>query len=195
MADPEKPLHRRLSDRQAHRALVEQLLDRVRTTVAYLAAGDPDTDDLVQASMVEILRSLKTYEGRGSLESWADRITVRTSLRLLKERSRRGEVSLSDSGQADSTGAPTHYLALVTDQEEQSRSERFSQRMAQLLHKLTPKHRVAVVLRWVHGYSLKEIAEITDTPVNTVRDRLQKGKRRLRKLILRDRVLAELSEE
>ena len=77
---------------QACRELAERLLRRVRLTVTYLAAGDRDADDLMQVSLIEILRVAGTYRGESSLERWADRIAVRTALRALKQRRRREQI-------------------------------------------------------------------------------------------------------
>jgi len=45
---------------------------------------------------------------------------------------------------------------------------------------------VVVALSLLHDHSLAEIAEITGAPLNTVRDRLQTGRRKLRRYILND---------
>ncbi len=66
--------------------------------------------------------------------------------------------------------------------------------LALSLRQLSPPQRVIVVLRHVHGYSIKEIVGIVGAPANTVRDRLQVGKRRLRRLIVADPVLREWAE-
>jgi RNA polymerase sigma-70 factor (ECF subfamily) len=178
-------------DVRARQQLAEKLFDRVRATVSYLAGGDPDKDDLVQLSLVEILRSAGSFRAEGHLEGWADRITVRTSLRALKTRRRRDEVLHAvDDAEAvlERMGAePAGGVAGGLEQEAQRRQ--LHHRLALLLGRLDPQRRAVVLLRWVHGYSVEEIAELTDTRVNTVRGRLRRGKRQLRKLILGDPVL------
>ena len=59
-------------------------------------------------------------------------------------------------------------------------------RLSGLLSRLSPERRTAVVLHYVQGYSVQEIAELTEAPANTVRDRLQVGKALLRKYLLKD---------
>ena len=63
-------------DAAARRRVVERLLDRVRTTVYYLAPAHPDADDMVQMALVEVLRGLGGFRGDARLETWADRINV-----------------------------------------------------------------------------------------------------------------------
>ena len=144
--------------------MAERLIDRVRTTVSYLAPNHPDADDLIQRALIEILRSAGSFRGESALETWADRIASRTAMRLLKQRARHAEVSGED--EAAKAGLRT--------------------RLAGLLSRLSPERRAAVVLHYVHGYSVQEISEITETPANTVRDRLRVGKALLRKYMLKD---------
>lgn len=178
-------------DLRARQQLADRLFDRVRATVSYLAGGDPDKDDLVQLSLVEILRSAGSFRAEGNLEGWADRIAVRTSLRWLKTRRRRDEVlhAVDDADalleRLDTEEASGEGPGL----EQEAQRRQLHGRLARLLGRLDPERRAAVLLRWVHGYTVEEIAELTDARVNTVRGRLRRGKRQLRRLILTDPML------
>ena len=70
----------------AREALATRLYPRVTTTVRYLAGTSDDIDDIIQLSLIEILRSVGGYRGDASLERWCDRVTVRVALRQLKRR-------------------------------------------------------------------------------------------------------------
>jgi RNA polymerase sigma-70 factor, ECF subfamily len=181
-------------DAGARSRFVERLFDRVRALVSYLAHGHRDQDDFVQLTLVELLRSAHTFRGEGSLESWADRIATRTCLRLLKERRRRDAVTpLADEPGEDVGPADPDAPSPASGSAEDTAARRqVGARLAVLLSRLPEERRVVLVLRLVHDYDLAEIAEVTETPVNTVRDRLQTGKRELRGLVLRDPVLREL---
>jgi RNA polymerase sigma-70 factor (ECF subfamily) len=166
-------------DPAARRKLVERVLDRTRRTVAYLVGADREADDMAQNALVQILRSAHTFRGECTLEYWADRITIRTAMRELRKRKRREQIepeALVLGPQAPGVDVQAD-LKLVRA------------RLAQLLGKLTAERRTAVVLHHVHGYGIAEVAEMTEAPVNTVRDRLRVGRRQLRKRILSDRAL------
>ncbi len=177
---------------RARQLLAQRLFDHVRATVSYLAGGDPDKDDLVQLSMIEILRSASSFRAEGPLDAWADRITVRTSFRALKARRRREEPL---RGSEDVHVAQDRLEASFSEKEttaldQEIQRRELHRRLATVLGRLGPRRRAVVVLRWVHGYGVEEIARITDSRPNTVRGRLRRGKRQLRKLILADPVLA-----
>jgi RNA polymerase sigma-70 factor (ECF subfamily) len=48
---------------------------------------------------------------------------------------------------------------------------------------LTPKQRVAIVLHYYAGYSLKEVAKVTGSTSSAVGVHLHRGRRRLRELL------------
>jgi len=169
-------------DRRASREIAERLLDRVRTTVRYISADDRDQDDWVQIAMIEILRSARTFQASGSLESWADRIAVRSAMRHLKRRRRKENVvELDEDPRHEPTGNPTegHTRLAVRRQ------------VARLLGTISTDRRTCVVLRLVHGYSIDEIAAMTDAPRNTVRDRLKRGRKQLKEKVRKDALLRD----
>lgn len=164
-------------DEQAQRVLAKRLLSRVKTNVSYLANSSPDTDDLVQVSLLEILRSAKNYRGDSSIETWADRIAARTIARGLlqaRRRTTRAEpmAELPDvPDRAEAEGDLGAQLAL-------------RRRLVRLVETLPLERRLPVLYKYVYGYSLEEIAAFVQSPVNTVRNRLLQGKAQLRALLV-----------
>lgn len=171
-------------DESAKRRLVSMLFGRVRSTVRYLCADHRDQDDFIQLSLLQILKSVATYEGRSTIDAWADRIAVRTTMRHLKRiRSK------------DARFAPDEQLnagAVNAVRDEHSR-QLIRRQLARSLHRLSPERRAVIVLRMVHGYGIEEIAEITGAGVNTVRDRLARGRRQLKGILEKDPVFAAWS--
>jgi RNA polymerase sigma-70 factor (ECF subfamily) len=171
-------------DEAARRVLAERLLNRVGTVVRCLAAGDRNADDYVQDSLVEILRSAGSFRGESALETWAERIAVRVTMRRLRKQTyREGIVSIDSSREA---------AAEATSAEDALVRRRFWSRVETALAGLSPERRAALTLQLVLGYSVAEIAEATGSRVNTVRDRLAVGRRLLRRAVLDDPVLVEL---
>jgi RNA polymerase sigma-70 factor (ECF subfamily) len=163
--------------------LAGRLLDRVRATCFYLVGGE-ERDDLVQESLAEILASLGSFGGRSRLETWADRIALRTILRL---RTRRGDERRA--GRSD----PDHLAAPGPSAESAARETEVRRHLARALGKLSPPRQEALVLFAVHRYTAEEIAGITGAPVETVRDRIKVARQKLRDLAQRDPVLREWS--
>jgi len=169
-------------DPQARLRLVDQLLDRVRAAAYYLAGGQ-DCEDLVQESLVEIISSIGSFRGRSRLETWADRIAVRTIRREQKRRRSKQVWHPVDPDRVASSQPPVDHAAQGAD---------LRRRLAAALQKLTPERRETFVLFAVHRYTAIEIAEMTETPVFTVRDRIKIARRQLQEIAARDELLCEM---
>lgn len=174
-------------DVEARRRLAQRLFDRVTTTVGYLARGRTERDDIVQEALIEILKSAAGFRGEARLETWADQITTRVALRLLAKGRRRDSIvqaveDLPEPGAAGSSApdSASHRTFLLR------------RRLAAHLQELSADRRAAIVLHLVHGYSVEEIAQMQGAPSNTIRDRLQVGRKQLRKALLKDPSLQEL---
>ena len=159
-------------DEAAQRRVVERLLDRVSMTVRCICGGEPEADDYVQQSIIEILTSLGSFRGDSSLESWAEKIAVRTTMRHLKRRRWRSQIVTLDSEKEGRSQAP--------QAERQVARHRMAARISQLMETLTPERRQVLTLRLVLGYSIDEISAITGWKINTVRDRLAVARRHAR---------------
>ncbi|MBW2277628.1 MAG: RNA polymerase sigma factor [Deltaproteobacteria bacterium] len=170
-------------DPAAKRALVERLMSRVRATTRYLAGGHADAEDYAQLSFVEILQSAKSFRGDSPLESWADRIVVRTTMRYVKQLRWRSQYLTYDSDQQGTDFASA---------EDDVARQRVMRRMSELFADLKPKQRAVVTMRLVLGYSIAEIAEATGANPNTVRYRLNTGRKKLRRRIEHDPQLSEM---
>ncbi|MDJ0762866.1 MAG: RNA polymerase sigma factor [Myxococcota bacterium] len=169
-------------DKNAQRDLINAVVDQVRRTASYLANPERDADDLAQVALIQILNSVKAFRGECSLRYWADRITVRTAMKQARKRQRRDKLWGTSN---------FNHLPPARGLEECLAQDQIRLRIAGHLKKLSTDRRTAIVLHHIQGYGISEIAEMTGTPVNTVRDRLRVGRKQLKKRILADRSLKE----
>lgn len=169
--DPRIPLAA-AGDPKAAAALITELLPRVRNLVRYLCRGDADVDDHTQVALLEVLRALPGFQGRSALSTWADRITVRATLRRIKQRRAR-EAQQATLDDTDALPAPGHGPEHRTLDRRQ---------LAGLLDALPEQQRDALVLHHAVGMSVPEIAEELGLPFDTIKSRLRLATGRLRKL-------------
>jgi RNA polymerase sigma-70 factor (ECF subfamily) len=151
--------------------LLAELLPRARNVVRFLLRGDAEVDDFAQNALIQVLRSLPSFRGESSLTTWADRITVRTVLRLLgrRQREREQRVRLEPELRLMHAGAP------------ESDSYAARRRLAHLLDGLPDAQRQALVLHHVVGMSVPELAAELGISFDTAKSRLRLGMERLRK--------------
>ena len=125
-------------DPGARRELAERLLARVRAVVFRIAGVDPDAEDMSQAAIIEVLRSAHTFRGESALETWAERIAIRSAVRRLKQRRYRTSIVAFDS---------ERQAVDPRDGERELDRQRVRRRMHELLAGLKPKHRIALTLK------------------------------------------------
>jgi RNA polymerase sigma-70 factor (ECF subfamily) len=159
-------------DRAAAQELLRELLPRVGNLVRYLIGRDADVEDITQRVLVEILNSLRTFRGESKFTTWTDRITVRTTLSYVKRRRLRF--------------ARLRFAS--TEVEIDREAERVSpercyarQEAVRALDGFPEEQRVALVLHYMVGLSVPELADKLGVPFETVRSRLRIGMQKLRK--------------
>jgi RNA polymerase sigma-70 factor (ECF subfamily) len=152
----------RRGDRAAAGEVLRHILPRVRNLVRYLVRGDSDVDDMAQQSLIAVLAGLSSFRGESRFEAWADRITVRETLRYKRRVRARAEVAERDVGEH----GPDEYLA--------------RRRVVRLLDALPEEQRVCLVLHHSVGMSLPEIAKELGVSFDTVKSRIRLATQKLR---------------
>ena len=136
-----------------------------------LVRDDGLAEELTSDVMVEVWRSAGKFGGRSRVRTWMFGIAHHKAIDALRKR-RATVVPLDDLLEP---GRPTREgpeaAALRADDRRQ---------LETALASLSPEHRAVLELTFVEGFSQKEIAEIVDCPVATVKTRAFYAKQRLR---------------
>ncbi len=162
------------------RAAFEQFYREHRRPVAgnlYRVLGDRnELDDLVQEVFVIAFRGMQRFRGDAKLSTWLYRICVNVALGRLRSKSRRAPaVSYTEIDDAGDEGlnAPDKQL---------ERREELA-RVYRALEHLAAKKRIVFILHEVQGLDIKEIAEIVQAPLVTVRTRLHYARKEFYKIV------------
>ena len=162
---------------EGHRDAASGLVDRYQMRLFNVALrmlnNVQDAEDVTQTVFLNAFLNLRTYNPRYRFFSWIYRMTVNESLNLLKRR--KPTVTLEDDLDILAPGAAPDRAAEVED------------RVGKALMGLKPDDRAVVVLRHFVSFSYREIADVLEIPVRTVKSRLYTARERLR-LTLRERV-------
>ncbi|MBN2525361.1 MAG: RNA polymerase sigma factor [Deltaproteobacteria bacterium] len=167
-------------DENARRRLMDLLYERIHRTASYVLSNPDDARDLAQTACVEVLMSAGSYRGDASLTYWADRVTVQTAAKAFTKKKRRERLR-------EKFFQPARQV-MTTD--EQVARAQVRDRLTVHLHALKYKQRQAVVLRYIHGYSNQQVADLCEIPLETARARLKKGRAELKKKVLADPMLS-----
>lgn len=161
-------------DRGAAEQFARILMPTVRAVTARLVSNPADAADVAQLGLVEVLRAAGNYRGEGPLVGWARRIAARNACHWLRSAAaRRGADSEAIDGMVADVGAIDVGDGLVRP-------------LSAYLGELGEAQRTALVLRVGLEYTLPEIAELTGSPVATVKSRIIKALSELRRAVRRD---------
>ncbi len=135
-----------------------------------ITGSSSDADDATQEALIKIVRNLPRFDGRSAFTTWAFRIATNAALDELRKRSRRPSISPVSDAARD-----------PADDRAGRRNDRVEDRLAldAALGELSDDFRAAVVLRDVVDLDYREIAEILDIPVGTVKSRIARGRSQL----------------
>ena len=144
---------------------VEREQEALRSFLLALCCGKKDdADDLAQDALVKAYISSAGYQDKGKFRSWLFKIAHNT---FLNHKASCRTMNSIDEARTLIGGTPADasfahhdlYLALRT---------------------LPPKERSAITLFYLSGYSIKEIASITDTSEDAVKKQLSRGRDKLK---------------
>ena len=152
--------------------IYEAHFDAVWHHLRRMGVAKVDRDDLAQEVFLVVHRRLDTFDRSRPLRPWLIGICTRVVLRHWRAVRRRpadhvasGDLELAETA---ATGDPDHAAR---------------QLLAALLATLDPEHRAMFVLHEIEGFSVPEIAELTEIPLNTIYSRLRRTREDLGELV------------
>jgi RNA polymerase sigma-70 factor (ECF subfamily) len=164
------------TDPLAREELARRLRGRVKRVAASLLRSAHDAEDATQLALLDIVRSAPGFRGESTLEAWADRIAVRTAVRVARAR-RLASVRSESALEPDE---------LPAEPSRSDAAEALPRSILAYLAELPEARRTVLVLRHAMGYSVQEIADHTGVSPNTVKDRLLAARDEVRRMVRRE---------
>lgn len=146
-----------------------------------LMRNAPESEDLVQDTVLKALRARDQFESGTNLRAWLLKILTNTFI----NRYRRGglERSVLDGPDADPLAdgwVSASTMESLRDPESQALRPILETEIGKALEELPTDFRLAVVLSDVEDLSYKEISDVMGCPIGTVMSRLHRGRRMLK---------------
>ncbi|MBK8915625.1 MAG: sigma-70 family RNA polymerase sigma factor [Phycisphaerales bacterium] len=167
-------------DAAAVAQLVSRYQDRVFNTCVRLCGNQADALDLAQTTFLRALEALPEFRAGSGFFTWLYRIAVNQFIARRRGERRRSDL-LAEHIRNDARRRLTESPG--ADPVEAAQQRELVARVQRALLQLDEEFRIAVVLRDVDGLDYDEIAEVTQTPIGTVKSRIHRGRSMLREII------------
>jgi RNA polymerase sigma-70 factor (ECF subfamily) len=164
----------RTGDAEAWNALFKRYQLPLYTYVFELLHDEQASLDVVQEAFVNAARHIGSLREDGRFGSWLFGIAHQKCVQRWRKKCPE-EISIdqNDEDYPDAVAGPEEVLI---------RKEQEAAFMS-ILEQLAPAYKSVLLLHFIEGFSLDEIATITETPLGTVKSRLHYAKRSFKKLL------------
>jgi RNA polymerase sigma-70 factor (ECF subfamily) len=153
----------RSGDRAAFEELVRRRQSQLRNLMRRFCNDNALADDLAQQVLMKVWLNLRQLKQPGAFPAWFKRLAVTTWLEHLRRKD-----ALRGAGELHGAErAPAEAPGMGMD-------------LDRALARLEPQQRLCVVLSYHEGLSHREIADLTDMPLGTVKTHIRNGAERLR---------------
>ena len=186
-------------DTPALNTLVSELRPHIERQLLRYPVADEDRRDLLQATLMQIVRRINSFRGESSFSTWLFRVTANEALMMMRSQ-RRHRARLVEGLDFDELAA----LPAVNDAPHAgwtaggdvgaANSERDT-RVRNALAELPDDYRDVVVAHYHLDLGLQEIADRFDLSESAVRSRLHRARSRLRAILEGTPVAIEAQEE
>lgn len=166
-------------DNEALSALLNRYKEKIFSTIFYLVKDKQLAEDLFQDVFIKIIDKLrsKSYNEEGKFLHWALRISHNICVDYFRKEKRNTTISGEQNNIFE-------FLELSTDAADtRIVTNQINEKLRTMLDMLPDEQREVIVLRHFADLSFKEIAELTNTSINTALGRMRYGLINLRKMM------------
>jgi RNA polymerase sigma factor (sigma-70 family) len=158
----------RNKDKKAFEVLYDQYANYAMRVATAVTKSSALASDAVQETFIRVYYNIDKFKPGHPFEPWLYRILINECNRILKKGSKVTYIS--------------DYIENGIDisQEDAYHFEEYEE-LYRAVENLDSKIRIPIVLKYLKGFKESEIAEIMDININTIKSRLLKGRRKLKK--------------
>ena len=165
--------------------LLEAYHGRIYHVCLRMVSNADDAAELTQDAMVRVVESLDKFRGEAHLSTWMIRIAMNLSISHLRKRKLRRAASLEAGPDNGETDAPTSLRMTLADDREPSPDRRVEEdemlgHLKSAIAELDDEFRAVLVLRDIEQMDYRQIADVLEVNLGTVKSRLFRARLALR---------------
>lgn len=131
--------------------IYEEYFDRVYYKVLSVVKNDDDAEDICQETFISVYKNLSKFREESNIYTWIYRIAINKTYDFFKKRKVEFEINDDILSLPEDVNFDTKVI------------------LQEKLKLISEKEREIVILKDIYGYKLKEIAEIKNMNLSTVK--------------------------
>ncbi|MGE7768737.1 RNA polymerase sigma factor SigW [Peribacillus sp. NPDC096540] len=167
-------------DHNAFGEIVELYKDKVFQICFRMLGNRQEAEDLAQEAFVRAFVNIRSFNIQMKFSTWLYRIATNLCIDRLRKKKPDYYLDAEVSG-TDGLNMYSQIASDLAKPEVEVESLELQETIQVEIMKLPEKYRSVIVLKYIEELSLKEISEILDLPVGTVKTRIHRGREALRK--------------
>lgn len=170
-------------DFHAFEQLVLNYQDRVYSHCMYLTGNPDDAQDLAQDVFVQAFRGLHSFRRESDFGTWLHRIAVNQWINHCRRTRKIVTFSIDEPITSHDGDLMRELAATEEGPLEKVERQELNAQIQQALNQLPDEFRLALVLREIEGYNYDEIASALECSLGTVKSRINRGRKALKKVL------------
>lgn len=154
-------------DPMSFRQLYNRYVDKALRVATAMTRNKELAKDAVQETFIRVYKNIDRYDLSKPFDPWFYKILTNECNRLLQKESKTTPFDLSE------LDYDSEHLEEVVDYSD----------LYQAIQALKDIYRIPIILKYLKGFSEKEIAEILELKQNTVKTRLYQGRDKLKQVL------------
>ncbi len=161
-------------NQQAFTELIQRYQHKVYNSTYRILGNHEDALDMAQESFIRVYKSIGKFKGNSSFSTWLFRITTNICRDELRKRQR--NLKTDSFSQAKDQKKTLKNLEEIDNPEKITMSNELNATIQKKIDQLPSKQKTVFVLREFEGLSYKEIAEVLEISIGTVKSRLSRAR-------------------
>ncbi|MFV0376492.1 MAG: RNA polymerase sigma factor [Mangrovibacterium sp.] len=169
-------------EEKAFAKLLARYKDAIYFMLLKMVNNKSDAEDLTIEAFAKAFRSLPQYSPSFAFSTWLFKIASNNCIDFIRKR--RGiTISIENAQENPESDPPIRLKSFEPDPEQKLIRIQKAILLRRIVHRLKPRYRTLVELRYFHEYTYEEIANELNLPIGTVKAQLFRAREVLFKMI------------
>lgn len=170
-------------DVEAFEILINEHQKRIYNIAFKMLGNQEDALDLSQEVLIKIFKNIHKFHGSSKFSTWVYRVATNTCLDEIKKRRKHTTYSIDERMQTEDGDLATDIPDTSPTPEATAIQKDIQKILYDGINQLGDEHKKVIILRDLNGFSYEYIAKILKCSEGTVKSRISRARKRLKKIL------------